>query len=73
LVKAAHEVSEGSAGARTISSILTNSGDKLSRYLAAKVMKRLGIVSKQPPKHNYKPAGKERIDIADSNPKCITS
>ncbi len=63
LVKAAHEVSEGSAGARTISGILTNSGDKLSRYLAAKAMKRIGIVSKQPPKPNYKPAKKEHIDI----------
>jgi len=63
LVEAAHEVSEGSAGARTISGILTNSGDKLSRYLAAKIMKRLGIVSKQPPKHNYKPTKKEHIDI----------
>ncbi len=62
-VKAAHKLSGGSAGARSISSILTNSGNKLSRYLAAKAMKRAGIVSKQPPKHNYKPAQKVHIEI----------
>ena len=38
-------------------------GYQLSRYRAAKSMKRQGLVSCQPPKHNYKPANKENIDI----------
>ncbi len=64
-VKSAHNLSGGSAGARSISSILTNSGNKFSRYLAVKVMKRAGIVSKQLPKHSYKPAQKVHVQIAN--------
>jgi len=62
-VKAAHKLSGCSAGARTIATIVSRDGDKLSRYRASKAMKRIGLVSCQPPKHNYKPAKKEHVDI----------
>ncbi len=62
-VKAAHKLSKGSAGARTIATLVTKGGYSLSRYRAAKAMKRLGIVSCQPPNHQYKPAKKEYVDI----------
>jgi putative transposase len=62
-VKAAHAVSGGSAGARTIATLVTSGGYQLSRYRASKSMKRQGLVSCQPPKHNYKPATKTHIAI----------
>jgi putative transposase len=64
-VKAAYALSGGSAGSRSISTIVTSGGCKLSRYRASKSMKRQGLVSCQPPKHNYKPANKVHIDIAN--------
>jgi len=62
-VKAAHAVSGGSAGSRTIATLVTSGGYQLSRYRASKSMKRQGLVSCQPPKHNYKPATKTHIAI----------
>ena len=62
-VKAAYELSGGSAGSRTIATLVTSGGYDLSRYRASKAMKRQGLVSCQPPKHNYKPAKKSHIDI----------
>ncbi|MEZ9835556.1 IS3 family transposase, partial [Vibrio breoganii] len=53
----------GSAGARTIASIITNSGIKFSRYRATKLMKKLGLVSRQLPKHRYSKAAQEHIEI----------
>ena len=55
----AHEVSKGSAGARTIASIVTQSGTPCSRYLASKLMKSLAVVSCQLPRHAYKRGGDE--------------
>ncbi|WP_102376243.1 IS3 family transposase [Vibrio breoganii] len=63
LVQEAHSVSNGSAGARTIASIVTNSGIKLSRYRATKLMKKLGLVSRQLPKHRYNQKAQEHIEI----------
>ncbi|MGR5469677.1 IS3 family transposase, partial [Vibrio astriarenae] len=63
LVQEAHSVSNGSAGARTIASIITNSGIKFSRYRATKLMKKLGLVSRQLPKHRYRKAAQEHIEI----------
>ncbi|MEZ9709732.1 IS3 family transposase [Vibrio breoganii] len=63
LVQEAHSVSNGSAGARTIASIITNSGIKFSRYRATKLMKKLGLVSRQLPKHRYSKAAQEHIEI----------
>jgi len=62
-VKAAHTLSGGSAGARTIATLVSKGGYDLSRYCATKAMKRLGIVSCQPPKHHYKPAKKDHVNI----------
>lgn len=62
-VKAAHALSGGSAGASTLSSIVSNGVYDLSRYRIAKAMKRLGIESCQPPTHHYKVAKKEHVDI----------
>ncbi len=62
-VKAAHEIGGGSAGARTIATMVSKEGEKLSRYRAGKAMKRAGIVSCQPPKHNYKPVQKVHVNI----------
>jgi putative transposase len=38
-------------------------GVKMSRYLAAKCMEKLGFISCQQPAHSYKKTGSERIDI----------
>ncbi len=62
-VKAAHELSGGSAGARTIATMVSNESEKLSRYRAGKAMKQAGIVSRQPPQKGYTPAQKEHVDI----------
>ena len=62
-VKAAHEQSNGSAGARTIASMVTTQGYPLSRYRAAKRMQVLGLVSSQQPKHRYKKAEQPHINI----------
>ena len=42
---------------------MTQDGYDLSRYRATKAMKRLEITSCQPPKHHYKVAKKEHVDI----------
>lgn len=63
LVKHIHELSSGSAGARTISTIATTKGTPLSRYRAGRLMKALGLVSCQIPKHAYKRGGNEHINI----------
>ncbi len=53
-VRRAYELSNGSAGARTIADIVTARGIPLSRYRASKFMKELGLISCQLPKHSYK-------------------
>ena len=62
-VKAAHALSGSSAGARTLSTLVTNNGYPLTRYRAKKSMMRLGIESCQPPKHQYKAAKQEHVSI----------
>lgn len=62
-VREAHEVSRGSAGARTIAGIVTSKGFKLTRYRASNIMKLLGLVSCQPPKYRYKKASQEHVQI----------
>ncbi|MGR3172578.1 IS3 family transposase [Vibrio vulnificus] len=63
LVQEAHNASNGSAGARTIAGIVTNSGMSLSRYRARKIMKVLGLVSRQLPKHKYRKQPLEHVEI----------
>lgn len=63
LISEAYAASNGSAGARTIADIVTNQGVSLSRYRAAKLMKTLGLVSCQVPKHRYRKASQEHIEV----------
>jgi putative transposase len=66
LVKEAHRLSNGSAGARTLADIITNDDTHdvtLSRYRATRLMKKLNLVSCQMPKHAYKKSAKEHIAI----------
>jgi len=63
LVKHIHSQSSGSAGARTIATIATTNGTPLSRYRAGRLMKVLGLVSCQMPKHAYKRGGNEHLNI----------
>ena len=63
MIKNAYQLSNGSAGARTIASMVTTEGLALSRYRAARRMKVLGLVSNQQPKHRYKKASQEHISI----------
>lgn len=66
LVREAHRLSGGSAGARTISDIITNDESHdvtLSRYRAGKFMKVLSLFSCQLPKHAYKKATQEHVAI----------
>ena len=62
-VRAAHSASNGSAGARTIADIVTARGIPLSRYKASKLMKELDLVSCQQPKHAYKKASQEHLEV----------
>ena len=63
LIKESHQLSNGSAGARSIATMVTTAGVSLSRYRAGRRMKALGLVSNQQPKHRYKKASKEHISI----------
>ena len=65
-VNAIHAESNGSAGARTISTIALQRGLSISRYRATKMMNALGLVSSQPPKHNYKPAKQPHLEIPNT-------
>ena len=58
-VREAFDVSEGSAGARTIAAIVSQDGTDLSRYVASNLMRELALVSCQQSKHRYKRASKE--------------
>ncbi len=65
-VKIAHQVSGGSAGARTIAGIVSQKGIKLSRYRASKLMKKLNLVSCQVKAHRYNKAPKVHLDIPNT-------
>lgn len=62
-IKAAHELSNASAGARTIATMLTTAGQPLSRYRAGRRMKLLGLQSSQLPSHQYKKADQPHVSI----------
>ena len=63
MVKVAHQLSNGSAGARTIARMVTAEGVPLSRYRARRRMQYLGLVSSQQPRHRYKKADQPHIGI----------
>lgn len=62
-IRAAHTLSNGSAGARSIATMVTTAGTPLSRYRAGRRMKLLGLVSSQMPAHRYKKADQSHVDI----------
>ena len=65
-VNTAFELSNGSAGARTLAKIITNEGISLSRYRASKLMTALSLVSSQPPHTGYKKAVKPHDEIPNT-------
>lgn len=56
-------MSNGSAGQRTLVSLLERSGYSVSRWLVNKLMKREGLISRQIPNHRYAKAEKEHLAI----------
>ena len=58
-------ISHGSAGGRTLVSLLATSGFKVSRWLISKLMKKEGLVSRQLPQHKY--AKNEKLHLAIPN------
>lgn len=65
-VRQAHSLSGGSAGARTIASIVSTTGANISRYKASKLMVELGLVSCQQPTHRYKKCHAEHLAIPNT-------
>jgi len=63
MVKTIFTESNGSAGARTISTIPTQRGISLSRYRAGRLMKACQLHSYQQPKHKYRKAKQEHVAI----------
>ncbi|HDG1683961.1 TPA: IS3 family transposase [Kluyvera ascorbata] len=62
-VRELHNISHGSAGARSIAIMATLRGFRMGRWLAGRLMKELGLVSCQQPTHRYKRGGHEHIVI----------
>lgn len=62
-VRVAHSKSGGSAGSRTIATLVSDMGNPLTRYRAGRFMKELKLVSCQEPKHRYKTTGAEHVAI----------
>lgn len=62
-MRAVHAESNGSAGARTVADMVTTRGTALSRYRAGRLMKQLELVSCQVPKHSYKKAEQDHLNI----------
>jgi putative transposase len=65
-VKRIHNLSNGSAGARTVATMATTEGFPMSRYVASKRMKELALVSCQMPLHRYKKTGNEHLAIPNT-------
>ena len=63
MVKSIFSESNGSAGARTVAQIATSRGLELSRYRARRIMKQCQLESCQQPKHAYKKAKQEHVEI----------
>ena len=64
-VRAVHQESNGSAGARTIANIVTVRGIPLSRYRVGRLMKELKLVSCQLPNHRYNKAPQSHVVISN--------
>lgn len=49
-----HQQSRGSAGSRTLSLLMRQSGYNMGRWLARRLMRECGLESRQPGKHRYR-------------------
>ncbi len=58
--------SKGSAGSRTIVSMLRREKTEIGRFKVRRLMKEAGLQSKQPGSHQYKVATPERLDIPNT-------
>ncbi|MDC9594948.1 IS3 family transposase, partial [Xenorhabdus sp. IM139775] len=63
LVREAFNESNGSAGARSIATMVTAKGLPLGRWRAGKLMAEMGLTSRQQKKHRYSHREQEHIDI----------
>src|SRR5690606_16632943 len=59
----AHKLSNESAGARTIATMLSAAGCALTRYRAGRRMKLMGLESSQLPTHQYRKADQPHVSI----------
>ena len=64
-------MSNGSAGERTLVTLLALSGFKVSRWLVSKLMKQEGLVSRQLPAHKYAKSEKEHVLIPNVLGRCF--
>lgn len=63
LVSEVWSASGGSAGARSIATMVSAKGVRVGRWLAGRLMKELSIASCQVPAHQYKRGGNEHVEI----------
>ena len=56
-------LSHGSAGERSLVTLLATSGYKVSRWLVNKLMKQEGLISRQLPTHKYAKSEKEHLSL----------
>jgi putative transposase len=64
-IKTAFEQSNGSAGARSLATMVTNAGVSLSRFRAQNAMKKLSLKSKQPPRQHNSNKGTEHYSVGN--------
>ena len=57
------KMSRGSAGSRTIKTMLNEKGIEIGRFKVSRLMAEIGLICKQPGPHTYKQATVERLDI----------
>lgn len=65
-------ISNGSAGERTLVTLLALSGFKVSRWLVNKLMRQEGLVSRQLPAHKYAKSEKEHVLIPNVLGRCFS-
>ena len=61
-----HRISRGSAGSRSIVTMLATDGIQIGRFKVRRLMKEARLVSKQPGSHKYKVALDERLEIPNT-------
>lgn len=63
MIRSAHALSNGSAGARTLATMVSLQGVPLSRYRATRLMRQLDLQSTQQRKHRYRKATQLHLAI----------